>query len=161
MVVRGGHQKRQDHFQGVWVPPPWIVDILGAEAAWALVRAAIGAVPGCSVFCDCHPCVSAMHKGRAWATGDRRRHARVHAMALSACDDVGDDWIVSVPAIAATPRQGSCSEATAPCSHCRTSGATEKQKHGGGDTPSTRAGAAGDTIPVRPDPTVRWLGHVT
>ena len=65
------------------VPPPWIDDIPGAEA-WALVQAATVAEPGCRVVSDCQPCVDAVHRGRVWATSDKRKHARVHAMVFEA-----------------------------------------------------------------------------
>ena len=61
------------------VPPGWISAIPATEA-WVLLQAATGAEPGCSVRVDCLPCVLAVFNGLAWATRDKRKHARVHSM---------------------------------------------------------------------------------
>lgn len=72
------------------VSPGWISDIPGTEA-WALLQAATGAEPGRSVRVDCLPCVIAVFNGLAWATTDKRKHARVHSMLLKARCDLGPD----------------------------------------------------------------------
>ena len=61
------------------VPPEWITDMPGTEA-WALLQSATGAEAGCRVRVDCLPCVDAFVAGVAWATTDKRKHARVHAI---------------------------------------------------------------------------------
>ena len=65
------------------VPPPWVDDIPGTEA-WAVAMAAVGAEPGCKLRVDCEPCAKAFHAGLAWATADKRVHARVHRAMLIA-----------------------------------------------------------------------------
>ena len=44
------------------IPPDWVDDIPGTEA-WALTQAAMHALPGCTFFVDCEPCVKAVHVG--------------------------------------------------------------------------------------------------
>lgn len=79
------------------VAPDWVDDIPGA-GAWALLQAATGAEPGCTVFCACQPCVRAVHAGVAWATSDRRKHARVHNVAKAAWGDSGPDSLILMTA---------------------------------------------------------------
>lgn len=75
------------------VPPAWIDDILGTEA-WALLQAGTGAEPGCTIYCDCHPCVAAVHAGPGWATSDKRKHARVRGMVMNAWDGLRNDQLI-------------------------------------------------------------------
>ena len=79
------------------LPPDWITDIPGAEA-WALLQAAVGAEPGCKTRIDRLPCVDAFEAGLAWATTDKRKHARAHAMMLKAWGDVAAGTITWMPA---------------------------------------------------------------
>ena len=44
------------------VPPPWIVDIPGAED-WTILQAAMVAEAGSDFRVDCKPCVDAVHRG--------------------------------------------------------------------------------------------------
>ena len=54
------------------VPPPWITDIEGAEA-WALLQAALRAIPGrCTFKGDCKSCIDMIKAGLAVATSARR-----------------------------------------------------------------------------------------
>jgi hypothetical protein len=78
------------------VTPRWIDDIPGAEA-WALTQAATRAEPGCTYRVDCEPCVKAVHRGRAWATSDRRPHARVNVLMHSALDGTAAEAVVWMP----------------------------------------------------------------
>jgi hypothetical protein len=77
--------------------PDWVDDIPGAEA-WALLQAASRAEPGCAYRVDCEPCVKAVHRGRKWATSDRRPHARVYGLLFAALDDTDNDAVVWMPA---------------------------------------------------------------
>ena len=52
------------------VPPDWVDDIPGTEA-WALMQAALFAIPGCQYFVDCQPCVDAVHKGPVACRSDK------------------------------------------------------------------------------------------
>ena len=61
-------------------------------------KAAVGALPGCSLRIDCEPCVKAFHYGLKWATADRRKHARVHRLMLEAWDDLDPEEVVWMPA---------------------------------------------------------------
>eukprot|EP00929_Paragymnodinium_shiwhaense_P102607 TRINITY_DN65803_c0_g1_i3.p1 TRINITY_DN65803_c0_g1~~TRINITY_DN65803_c0_g1_i3.p1 ORF type:complete len:967 (+),score=210.69 TRINITY_DN65803_c0_g1_i3:52-2952(+) len=79
------------------VPPAWIDDIPGAEA-WAVFQAASRAEPGSQYRVDCKPCVDAFHKGREWATSDKRPHARVHALLFAALDSTPPEAMVWMPA---------------------------------------------------------------
>lgn len=79
------------------VPPDWVDDIPGAEA-WALVQAASHAQTGCTYRVDCEPCVKAFHRGRDWATSDRRPHARVHGLMFAALGDTDRGSVVWMPA---------------------------------------------------------------
>ena len=45
-------------------PPAYVHDIPGAEA-WAILQASAFALPGCTFWSDCKPCVDALHAGRA------------------------------------------------------------------------------------------------
>ena len=74
------------------VPPDWVDDIPGSEA-WAVKEAATGALPGCVLRVDCQPCVDAFKAGLEWATGDKRKHARVHKLMLQAWDDFDPEGI--------------------------------------------------------------------
>ena len=78
-------------------PPDWVDDIPGSEA-WAVKEAAIGALPGCVLRVDCQPCVDAFKAGLEWATGDKRKHARVRTLMLQAWDDFDPEGIVWMPA---------------------------------------------------------------
>ena len=79
------------------LPPRWVDDIPGTEA-WAVLQAAIRAVPGCEYRVDCMPCVDALHRGVKWATAPHRPLARVHAMLGHAVDDVPASAFVWMPA---------------------------------------------------------------
>ena len=59
----------------------------GTEA-WAVLQAALRRAPGVPFRIDCEPCVKAIHYGIKWATTGRRKHARVHALMLTALDDM-------------------------------------------------------------------------
>ena len=61
------------------VPPPWNIDIPGAEA-WAILEAATIAESGSDFRVDCAPCVTAIHRCRAWATSAKRPLARIFSM---------------------------------------------------------------------------------
>lgn len=74
-------------------PPSWIDDIPGS-AAWAVYMAAVGAEPGCTLRVDCLPCVTAFKAGLEWATVDKRIHARVHELMLTAWGDFDADNMV-------------------------------------------------------------------
>ncbi len=69
------------------VPPPWITDIPGAEA-WAVLQAAMRSMGTCKFLIDCKPCVTAIHRGKKWATAGNRQHARVHGLISSAVEDM-------------------------------------------------------------------------
>jgi hypothetical protein len=79
------------------VPPPWIDDIGGAEA-WALLQAALRAVPGkCRYKVDCEPCVNAVQVGIKVATAASKPHARVHGLMLMALEDTAKNRVVWMP----------------------------------------------------------------
>ena len=63
-----------------------------------MVQAAQFAEPGCTYKVDCLPCVDAFHKGRKWATSDRRAHARVHGLMFAAFDGTPSQSMVWMPA---------------------------------------------------------------
>ena len=80
------------------VPPPWISDIAGSEA-WALLQAAIRALPGGCVFKgDCKSCIDMVKSGLASATSAKRVLARVYALLIPALEDVDHDNILWMPA---------------------------------------------------------------
>ena len=80
------------------VPPPWITDIAGSEA-WALLQAAIRALPGGCVFKgDCKSCIDMVKSGLASATSAKRVLARVYALLIPALEDVDHDNILWMPA---------------------------------------------------------------
>jgi hypothetical protein len=79
------------------VTPSWVDDIPGAEA-WTVLQAASRAEPGTQYRVDCKPCVDAFHRGRAWATRDKRPLARVHGLMFAALDDTEAGAMVWMPA---------------------------------------------------------------
>ena len=79
------------------VPPAWIIDIPGAEA-WAILQAAMIAMPGTLFKIDCRPCVDAIHRGRAFATAAQRPLARVFNLIFAAIDDMSPDAFIWMPA---------------------------------------------------------------
>ncbi len=78
------------------LPPPWIVDIPGAEA-WALLQAAMVAELGSEYRLDCEPCVNAVKRGKAWATAAARPLARVFGLVFSAIDDTPPEAFARMP----------------------------------------------------------------
>ena len=63
-----------------------------------MFQAASRAVPGVRFRVDCLPCVSAFHKGRAWAATDNRPLARVHRLMHEALEEAGPECMVWMPA---------------------------------------------------------------
>ena len=79
--------------------PFWIDSVVGAEA-WALFMAFSHALPGSSARTDCFPNVTALRKGRLWATRQSRALARTYSMIYAQADDDDDlatrvDWMPS------------------------------------------------------------------
>ena len=69
------------------VPPPWITDIAGSEA-WAMLQAALRAIPGlCTFKGDCMSCIDMIKAGWASATPAKRVYARVYALLIPALED--------------------------------------------------------------------------
>ena len=69
-------------------PPPWIVDIGGADA-WALFQALLHTSPQLSKYWpDCYPVTLAVGKGQQLANDPRNALARVHGMLLTALEGV-------------------------------------------------------------------------
>ena len=90
------------------VPPDWVEDIPGTEA-WALTEAAIYALPGCTFFVDCEPCVKAVHAGSALSCADNKPLARVHKIMHIALGDVPGSAVIWMPA---RLRPGQCGSVT-------------------------------------------------
>jgi len=77
------------------VPPPWIVDIPGAES-WALLQALHCSEPGSEFRLDCKPVWEVTQRRAPWAVSPKRPHARVNALVLTAADDTpasAFDWM--------------------------------------------------------------------
>ena len=54
-------------------------------------------LPGCTNRIGCKQCVDAFHKGMAWVTTDKGKHARVHLLMLDAWDDIDPEAVVWMP----------------------------------------------------------------
>ena len=69
------------------VPPPWIVDIGGAEA-WGLYQSMLHTVPQLSRYWpDCYPVKLAVEKGAKVALDPRNALARIHGLLHTALDE--------------------------------------------------------------------------
>lgn len=80
------------------VPPPWIVDIHGAEV-WALVQACMVGMPGLvSYLCDCESVVKSIHERAGKAVAGSKMHARAYQLLFARLDDIGTDAVVWMPA---------------------------------------------------------------
>jgi hypothetical protein len=90
------------------VPPDWVEDIPGTEA-WALTQAAQHALPGCTFFVDCDPCVKAVHAGPELSCADNKPLARVHRLMHMALDDTPRQAVTWMPAHL---RPGQCGTVT-------------------------------------------------
>ena len=78
-------------------PPPWIRDIGEAEG-WALLQAAMPALPGSTFTSDCKVIVDSFQIGRQKSAGAGSVHARVYALLFAAFDDTPIEAIVWMPA---------------------------------------------------------------
>ena len=72
----------------VAAPPAYVHDIPGAEA-WAILQASAFALPGCTFWSDCKPCVDALHAGRAWACSATRPLARAFVLLFEGFEQKG------------------------------------------------------------------------
>ena len=66
------------------------------------------ALPGCTFFVDCQPCVDAVHAGPAACSADNKPLARVHAFMHLALDDVPKESVIWM---SAHLRPGACGTA--------------------------------------------------
>ena len=76
--------------------PPWVRDISGAEG-WALLQAAMVALPGSSFVSDCKVIVDSLNMGRHAAVGGGSSHARIYALLFATFDDTPADMIIWMP----------------------------------------------------------------
>ena len=80
------------------VPPPWIVDIGGAEA-WALYQLLLCTTPQMTKYWpDCYPLKVAISKGQRLANDPRNALARVHGMLFTALEGIDEDAVGWMPA---------------------------------------------------------------
>ena len=102
---------------GATPPPPWVRDIGGAEG-WALLQAAMAALPGSSFVSDCKVIVDTIQLGRHAAVGGGSSHARIYALLFTAFDDTLTDMLIWMPS-----HQGNADDAA----RCKSDGAPLSQ----------------------------------
>ena len=77
--------------------PDWINDIGGAEA-WAMLQAALCAMPGrAKYWTDCQPLLTMISKGQQIAEDPKNIYARVHSLLMPLLDDTPLDSIGWMP----------------------------------------------------------------